>query len=104
MKAFLYNYKNSGPFPPDKLNFHHKTSWPQTKKSISDHVIICDNAVPPEALLPRCRTIQVNVTISQSVEPDRLIDTITFEISEIFLLNAQRNNYFRVIIIDLQLQ
>lgn len=30
-RAFLYNYKNRGPFPPGKLNFHHKTSWPQTK-------------------------------------------------------------------------
>lgn len=54
----MYNYKNRGPFPPGKLNFHHKTSWPQTKKSILDHVIIRDNAVPPEALLPRCRTVQ----------------------------------------------
>lgn len=44
-RAFLYNYKNRGPFPPGKLNFHHKTSWPQTKKSIHDHVIVRDNAV-----------------------------------------------------------
>lgn len=47
---FCINYKNRGPFPPGKLNFHHKTSWPQTKKSILDHVIIRDNAVPPEAV------------------------------------------------------
>lgn len=62
-RAFLYNYKNRGPFPPGKLNFHHKTSWPQTKKSILDHVIIRDNAVPPEALLPRCRTVQAAITL-----------------------------------------
>lgn len=55
----MYNYKNRGPFPPGKLNFHHKTSWPQTKKSILDHVIIRDNAVPPEvAAVTAPRTIQ----------------------------------------------
>jgi hypothetical protein len=56
-RAFLYNYKNSGPFSPGELNFYHKTSWPQTKKAIYDHVIICGNAVPPEMLSPRRRAI-----------------------------------------------